>query len=649
MADEDWFSANAPPQEPEKDWFAQNAPKVSVAEPPKEGGIVSGVVAGLGRALNPINLVKGALDIGQPSDISNIIRYGKTLGEIVTGTTPDVAIGQNIPELQQQREAVYGKLGGREQAAALTGIGLQLGLTALPFIHGKTLPRAPGSLAEVAEPLIGKAPEAAPIEAEIAATEPVAQPGQFTTTVSATADQAERNLTGQFDELQQQGADLQSRIDSQRMAQSSAPIPEEQIAANREIAPQTEPPSATEPAPEPFPSISQSAETQRRAELQTEQPTPVRQALSLDELRLMRERNELNLQNDIAKRVTGATHPAVDERLGQIDDELTNIANRELQTEGGGEINAQQISEPAPIDGDVLNIPRSEEGTGQVPTDVSSEGVQARGQGEEVQGQEVTPTGEQVQPETAPVPETYVSTTASLSPETSPVTPETPIAEQPTPETGGVSAAALEKRPINVPPPGEVVGWDDGTAQGHEWLDQGGDPQTIIQKFADTKAVSTDDMFRMRAALERLQKNTNVARDALRNDPTNPELIRAANEATLTEQNFTDAYKPMHTFAGANLGSLRGQPPFTDDMATSYTALERRFQENMGREFKPEESTKADQITKKATKDEQVYKDQTSELYKKADTEFKKAPGPNYVPTIEELARALTSGLKEVC
>ncbi len=236
-----------------------------------------------------------------------------------------------------------------------------------------------------------------------------------------------------------------------------------------------------------------------------------------------------------------------------------------------------------------------------------------------------------------------------VEPPTPPVTPETPIAEQPTPETGGVSAAALEKRPINVPPPGETIGWQENTANGHAWLDQGGDPKTIIQKFADNGAVSTPEMGQMRAALERLQKNTNVARDALRNDPTNPELIRAANDATTLEQNFTNAYKPMETFAGANLASLKGQPPFTDDMATSYTALERRFQENMGREFKPEEAQKAEQITEKATKEQQAYKDQTSDLYKKSDDTYKSVKGPNHVPTIQELAKALTGALEEVC
>ena len=237
--DEDWFQANAPQTQAaqEPDWFAQNAPQTAsipqktgsaAVEPPKQGGVLSGVASAIGSALNPINIVKGALDIGQPSDISQIYKYGKTLGEIVTGKSPDEAIGQNIPELQQQREAVYGKLGATEQAKALTGIGLQLGMVALPFLHGKTLPRAPGTLAEtagIAKPEVP--PETVtPEPITPTATEKVAQPGQFTTNVEATADQSARNLEGQFADLNTQAADIQSRIDAQKAAGQPSPVSE---------------------------------------------------------------------------------------------------------------------------------------------------------------------------------------------------------------------------------------------------------------------------------------------------------------------------------------------------------------------------------------------------------------------------------------
>ncbi len=55
--------------------------------------------------------------------------------------------------------------------------------------------------------------------------------------------------------------------------------------------------------------------------------------------------------------------------------------------------NAQQISKSASVHGDVLNAPRTQESVGEVPTAVSGEGVQARGQGETLQQapQEVAP------------------------------------------------------------------------------------------------------------------------------------------------------------------------------------------------------------------------------------------------------------------
>ncbi len=66
-----------------------------------------------------------------------------------------------------------------------------------------------------------------------------------------------------------------------------------------------------------------------RAQVGGEAPK-VREAISLDELRLMRERSDLQLQNELSKRATGNTHPAIDDRISQINDELDNIANREL-------------------------------------------------------------------------------------------------------------------------------------------------------------------------------------------------------------------------------------------------------------------------------------------------------------------------------
>lgn len=244
-----------------------------------------------------------------------------------------------------------------------------------------------------------------------------------------------------------------------------------------------------------------------------------------------------------------------------------------------------------------------------------------------------------------------------VKPEVPPVEPPVPPSteavvppEQPT--STGVHAAALEERPIEAPPPGEVTGWEANTEQGHDWLDKGGDPQTIINKFAETKAVTTEDMGRMRAALQRLQAGTDAAGDALRKDPSNPELNTAYQAAKNAEQRFTDAFKPMHTFASANLGSLKGKIPFDETAAKSFTGMQREFKANIGHDFTPEEAVKADKLVKANTEAGQKYEAANQELFKTADKEFEKVPSKipgKRAPTIKELGEMFSEKLREVC
>jgi hypothetical protein len=241
--------------------------------------------------------------------------------------------------------------------------------------------------------------------------------------------------------------------------------------------------------------------------------------------------------------------------------------------------------------------------------------------------------------------------TAEPLPKTEPAAPE------PKPETPagtaatGVHAAVLEERPINTPPPGEVVGWEANTAQGHDWLDKGGDPQTIINKFAETKAVTPDDMGRMRAALQRLQAGTDAAGDALRKDPGNPELETAYQTANDAEQRFTDAFKPMHTFASANLGSLKGKIPFDEGAAKSFTGMHREFQANMGHEFTPEEAVKADKLVRKNIESGEKYQAANEELFKTIDESLKDTPSKvrGRAPTLKDLGELFSEKLREVC
>ncbi len=62
-------------------------------------------------------------------------------------------------------------------------------------------------------------------------------------------------------------------------------------------------------------------------------PAKVSQAITLEEIRLMREKADLELQAHISQRATGQTHPAIELRIGEIDQELQDIVNRELGQE----------------------------------------------------------------------------------------------------------------------------------------------------------------------------------------------------------------------------------------------------------------------------------------------------------------------------
>jgi hypothetical protein len=93
--------------------------------------------------------------------------------------------------------------------------------------------------------------------------------------------------------------------------------------------------------------------------------------------------------------------------------DLALVEQLQSKQPAGGEItNAEQISKPTQVHGDVQYSPRPEEGAGPLPSDVGGEGVQTRGQRETLQQapQEVAA----VPPEQpAPVPEAEAPTTAA--------------------------------------------------------------------------------------------------------------------------------------------------------------------------------------------------------------------------------------------
>ena len=124
-------------------------------QPKQEGGVLSGIAAGVGRLLNPVNLIQGALDIQPRSGLQEVLRTGRMLRDIVGGASIDETVRKEAPEVVQQQEALTGKYGTREQAAQITGLAAQAALLAVPYIHGKL-----GEIAGLSKPEV--APEAIP-------------------------------------------------------------------------------------------------------------------------------------------------------------------------------------------------------------------------------------------------------------------------------------------------------------------------------------------------------------------------------------------------------------------------------------------------------------------------------------------------------
>lgn len=221
----------------------------------------------------------------------------------------------------------------------------------------------------------------------------------------------------------------------------------------------------------------------------------------------------------------------------------------------------------------------------------------------------------------------------------------------------GAKAATLAERDaakiITAPPPGEVIGWEKNTANGHALIDQGkADPYEIISKFRQDGKISPENMGIMRAQLEKLQAVTNEAGDALRANQNDPALKESYQRAQENEQSFTDAYKPMHTTASASLASLKGEAPLPVEFAKSYTGLSRAFKEIHQREFTPEESLKAAKITDEAKGAEGKYQNEGKALYNTIDREYgrtRQRLKVSKVPTLEELGKIFKNPLEEVC
>jgi hypothetical protein len=154
------------------------------------------------------------------------------------------------------------------------------------------------------------------------------------------------------------------------------------------------------------------------------------------------------------------------------------------------------------------------------------------------------------------------------------------------PETTGIAHRVSEARGM-APERGKGVAPAESVEHGRELLQQGLDPQSVLDVFNKTQAVRADDMAVVRAHLERLSKATNDAAD--QHGVDSPEY-KAAWEA---EKDWRAKVKPMQT-EWHRIG--QAQQGETDIDTGSFTGLQRRHQENTGTDLKPGDKKRAQRI-----------------------------------------------------
>lgn len=149
---------------------------LAVAEPPKQESahpILAGIASGIWGAIpHTLSQVAGLVGAGGESDIQQLARTGRMIGDIFGGATPEESVRKEAPEVAQQQDVLLGKYGTKEQVAGITGLGLQAGLLALPF-HAKLRSIAFGETPKTVAPEV--APEA-PLASEAVAADTVATP-----------------------------------------------------------------------------------------------------------------------------------------------------------------------------------------------------------------------------------------------------------------------------------------------------------------------------------------------------------------------------------------------------------------------------------------------------------------------------------------
>jgi hypothetical protein len=164
---------------------------------------------------------------------------------------------------------------------------------------------------------------------------------------------------------------------------------------------------------------------------------------------------------------------------------------------------------------------------------------------------------------------------------------ETDIAES-TPQTYGIAQRVSDKMTgegrIGQIEPGEGISTEDSVARGRQLLNDGKDPDAVIEQFQKDNKVSADDMAVVRARGEQLSK---AAKDAAEKHGINSDESRAAGQA-LTD--WQKKIKPLQT-EWAKIG--QAQQGETDVDTGTFHGLREAFIRDTGKDFTPEQAVEA--------------------------------------------------------
>jgi hypothetical protein len=276
--------------------------------------------------------------------------------------------------------------------------------------------------------------------------------------------------------------------------------------------------------------------------------------------------------------------PPVQARPQIPEGQITDLGQQQQKT--GGEINAEQISEPTQVHGDVQYAPRPEE-SAQLPAPVSSEGVQTRGQGETLQQtpQEVAqPVPQPEQPE--PVSQPTEATTAQPLTETETAAPLPKSETVPTTEEPPV-----EKVQSEIPAKPEVVPRTREAANQAAISLESKDPEIgrkTVQKVIKTNSASDDiEQAVIMREFNKSRDDYESAIDAVNSSiEGSPEQAVAMSRLKETEKRFqdaTDASYKSGTATARGLGFRAGNGEFS--MARMLRQLQAH---NAGKRLTPE-------------------------------------------------------------